>query len=773
MVNSFRLSARFFWREWRAGQWFIVFFAVLIAVSGITALDFYSDRLKRGIEENNAKFLGGDLVINSSTPIPKEWLQWAKNLNIHTAQVWSYPSVVKVNNKMQLINLLAVSDNYPLLGENQRPEKQTVWIESRLLSSLSLNLNAALTIGAAQFTVAKILKSENALFDSGWLIAPRAMILLSDVPATKTVLPGSRVNYRLLLTGNSADIQAFKEWVNLKLKPDQRLFDVHNQEQRLVNIINQVENFLQLALLISVAMCCIAIVLSIQRYLHEHYAYAALLRSLGAKQKQIIYHYLFKLIIIACTAGSLGVFIGYFAQNILAKLFQEYLQIALPAPGFKPMLFGFLLSSALLFIFAYPIINVLPKISPLFLWRNELSVTTQRNNFYFVAVFIALMFFIYSFTGFSILTLLFLNFMGLCVAFLYALSLLFLSILQRILHKTSGVWRRGLSQLVQYPDNTSLQFISFTLTLMLIMVLSMTRMNLLQNWQESFAQKTPNYFAINIAPTDLNSFQKIMNKNQVELAGIYPMIRGRLTGLNNQPIMQAIPESARDNNALHRELNLTWMENFPLDNKLVGGDPWPVNHQGEPLISVEKKLADDLQLKIGDALTFQIGEKNITAKIINFRTVSWASFHPNFFVIFTPGVINHFSTTYITSFHLADAQNDFLNQLVQHFPNITIIDVANLLKQVQDIISRITYASQYLLIFALCAALLVLLASLQTSLDERKIAYRLWRVLGASKNYIYQSILIEFSSIVFIVIFFAYFFAKLFVYLIELKFFNV
>lgn len=770
MRNSWRLSLRFFWREWQQGQWFVVFFAVLIAVSGITALNFYADRIKLGLQKNNAKFLGGDLVINSSTPIPKEWTRYAERLAIRTAEVWSYPTVVTAHDKMQLVNLLAVSDHYPLIGEGLRPAKQTVWVESRLLPLLALKLKDHLVIGTLKFSVADILKSNAAILDAGWLIAPRVMILLSDALKTQTVLDGSRVDFRLLLTGNSANIEKFKTWIQPQLNSQQQLIDAHHQENRLMNVVSQIENFLQLSLLICLSLCSIAMVLSIQQYLCEHYGYAALLRSLGATQSQIIQHYLFKLMIVAVLAGGLGVILGYIAQNMLAYLFANYVQVPLPSPSLKPIVFGFSVGAGLLFVFAYPIIKVLPTISPLFLWRNEVSVKVTKNSFYYIAAFLLVIIFIYSFTGFSLLTLLFLNLFSVAIAFLYTLSLFLLAILKKIL-PDRGVWRRGLSQLIQYPDNTSLLFVGFTLTLMLAIMLGLVRSHLMDQWKISFASHTPNYFAINIAVSDLDALKKLFKKNNIEFAGIYPIIRGRLIELNDEPIMQVIPVSAKEHNALHRELNLTWMNEVPSDNKIVAGHAWAAGSHQLPLISVEKQLAKDLHLQLGDRLTFQIGDKSISAKIANVRTVNWFSFRPNFFVIFTPGVIEQFPITYMTSFYLPDTQTHVLNQIVQTFPNITMIDVANLLRQIQDMINKITYASQYLLVFTLGAALLVLIASMQSSLAERRMSYQLWKVLGASQSYIRQSILIELGSLSLIVSIFAYGFAWGFVYLVEARFF--
>ncbi len=773
MVNSLRLAARSFWREWMSGQWTVVFFALVIAVASVTTLDFYTDRLKRGIENNNATFLGGDFIIKSTTPIPQKWVKKAERLQLRTTQVWSYPSVVTtLTHKMQLVNLEAVAENYPLLGDEGRPTKKTVWIEPRLFSLLSIKEHDALMIGAAQFSVDKPLQTGNSLPDSGWSIAPRVRILLADVPATETVLPGSRVDYQLFVIGEPDTIQQFKTWLLPKLSADQRVVDVKNSEERLTSIISQVENFLQLALLVCLAMCSTAIVLSIQRYLQKHYSYTALWRSLGASQSQILGHYLYKLIFVTMVAGLLGVLLGYGAQHILAHLFQEYMQIVLPVAGSKPIYFGLLISVTLLFVFAYPVIRVLPSISPLYIWRREVSILQKQNTLYFIFAFLTLAGLVYALTEFSGLTLLFLNFIALCVAFFYALSLLLLAVLKKMLPHAKGVMRRGLSQLTQYADNTSLQFISFTLAFMLVLVLGMVRAHLLQYWQQSFSNQTPNYFAINIAPEDLRDLSALFKENNIALSGLYPMVRGRLVALNGQPIMQAVPSNARDHNALHRELNLTWMQKIPADNRMVQGDAWPEKNKNGTWISVEKKLAEDLKFKLGDSLTFQVGEKVILATIKNFRTVSWASFHPNFFVIFSPGIINHFAATYITSFHLAATQSEFLNQLIEEFPNVTIIDVASLLQQVQNIIGKITYASQYLLIFTLIAALLVFVASLQANMDERRNAYRLWKMLGASKRYVRQSMAIELGSILLVASFSAYFFATLFVYLIEMKVFE-
>lgn len=774
MLKTFFLAIKLLWREWRRGEWFIVFFALILAISATTAIHFYTDRLLRGLEQQSAKFLGGNLAISSSTPIPHTWQQQAQRLQIRTAEVWAYPSVINAQNKMQLANVQAVSNSYPLIGDTaQRPQPHTVWAEPRLLPLLALNLNDTISIGAASFRITKILTADIDALNTGWAIAPRVMMRLDDVPATRTVLPGSRVDYRLLLVGNKNQLQQFQTWLAPQLQPGQRVLDVDTQPSALKDILQRVNHYLQLIILICLMMSGVAIALSTQQFLRRHYAHVALWRCLGAKKRQIMQIFLWQLIVIAVSAASMAIVIAFFAQILFANLFNYFVQFPLPSPSINPAFLGLVTCFFLLFAFSFPIINRLPNVSPLFMWRNEINVSSLPNTLFLILAWIVLLLFIYWLMDFSTLTLYFFNLVLLCIAFLYALSLLLLACLRKLLTLTQGAGRRGLSQLVQHPHSVSLQFIGFNLIFILLMVLGLIKTDLIKNWQHALPTMTPNYFAFNIAPTDLTPLQQLFKQQHIAIEGIYPMVRGRLITLNGKPILTAIPKDALTHNALHRELNLSWMWTFPSDNKIVSGHHWTSRDMGKAWVSVENNLAVNLQLHLGDELTFQIGAQTISAVIINFRSLEWSSFHPNFFIIFPPGLLTAFPTTYITSFHLQTNQTNLLNQLIQQFPNITIIDVANLLQQTQDLINKMALALQYLFAFALGTGVLIFIASLQASMDERRQTYALLHVLGASKKYIIKSIIVEFSCLFLLILLTSASFAWLITRLLERSIFNI
>jgi putative ABC transport system permease protein len=745
MLKEWRLAISMLVRECRAGQWLIVFFALILAVTSITTIHFFTDRLARGLNQQSAQLLGGNLVITSPTTLPEEWAVKAKELSLRTADVLIYPSVVSANNHLQLVNVQAVSNEYPLFGKAVRIKNHAVLTESRLLPLLNIDINDNMTIGAASFSIQGIVPSDIEMMNTGWVIAPRVLMRLDDVPSTKIVLPGSRVNYELLLSGSKESIGSFKAWLASRIQAGQKLIDVDSQRTTLTNYLEFTDKYIQLVILLCLLMCGTAIALSVRQHMHRHYNDVALWRCLGSPEKQITGVFLWQLITIAVISGVVGTIAGYILQSFIAQLFKSYINFQLPSAGFGPVLLGFLTSTVLLFCYAYPIVSLLPRTSPLYLWRSESSVSHQHQNTYAIITLVLLLTYVYWIMDFSLLALFILDSLLLSIGFLYVLNILSLSFIRKLVKLTNGAVRRGLSQFIQYPETAGMQLTAFTLIVMSLFILSSVKNDLLLNWKTGLPANTPNYFAFNIAPYDLGNIEQFFKNSRLSIDQIYPMVRGRLVTLNNKPIMQMIPDTARNHNALHRELNISSMQFYPSDNKIVDGTGWNSSDNGKLLISIEKNLASELRIKIGDSLGFQIGDQQIAGVVANIRSVDWGSFHPNFYIIFPPDALDRFPSTYITSFHLPADQTGTLNQLVKEFPNVTVVDIANILRQVQDVIGKLASALTLLFTFAILAAILIFAASLLASMDERRETYQLLRVLGASRKYIISSLVVEFS----------------------------
>lgn len=771
MLNEFRLALSLLRRELRAGHWIIIFFALVLAVMTITAINFYTDRLSRGLSQQSAKLLGGDLVISSPSPINKDWVQKAKDLKLRSAQILIFPSVVSANNQLQLVNIQAVSDNFPLIGEPIHIKHKSVLVEFRLLQLLSINIADNLTIGAGSFNIEGLQSNDVDLLNTGWAIAPRVLMRLDDVPATKIVLPGSRVNYRLLLAGDEDNINAFSTWLKPQLKAGQKIIDTETQRFSIHKSLKNANKYIQLVVLFCLLMCGTAITLSTRQHLHRHFGDVALWRCLGASEKQIIHVFVMQLLILALVAGVIGTIVGHIIQVVISHLFTDFIQLQLPLTSYRPIMLGIFSSIILLFCYAFPIISVLPKTSPLYLWRGNISTNSKQKNLYAIITLVLLLAYVYWIMDFSLLALFFLDALLLTIGFLYILNALALSITRRMICLTKGSVRRGLSQLIQHPETAIIQLTAFTIILMSILILNMVKNDLIVKWSKSLPADTPNYYAINIARYDIKDLKELFAANQIKDNTIYPMVRGRLIELDDKPIFKALPKFAHQHNSLHRELNLSSMLVYPSDNKIVSGKKWDKSMVGAHFISIEKTMATELLLKLGDKLTFQVGDKKVSGVINNIRTVEWGSFHPNFYVIFPPDVLENLPTTYITSFHLDSGNTLFLNKIVKKFPNITIIDIAGVLKQVQSLLSKIAMALEYLFAFAFCAAVLIFFTSILASMDERKKTYHLLRVLGASRRYIISSLVVEFTFLGLLTVAFSFAIAKLISYLLLLMIF--
>lgn len=753
LLKNMRLAAIFFWREWRAGEWYLIYFALFFAVSTLTSLHFYTDRLMQGLEQQSSRLLGGDLALESPTPIPKDFYFKARQLQLKTAEVWLYPTMVSIRNQFQLVNVQAISAKYPLTAPAPlRPSPHTVWLEPRLFPLLNIQVGEILSIGKANFKTDKIPIDYTPLILRQWLLAPRLIMRLEDVPATSTILPGSRAEYRLILQGSKDHLNQFIQLLRPALKVGQRFINASNQQKTLEDFLERTHHFLELAFITCFMMSGVAISISVQQYLRRHSSHVALWSTFGAKRIQIIHLFLWQLFILSLSASILGILVGYAIQVLIEHNLHEILKLSLPSPSLTPFLLALIASLLILMCFAYPILTELPKASPLKLWHQQLNTRNQNSQTYFFGSCLLILLFIYYVVGFSLLMIFILDVLLLSIGLLYLLGLALLSGLRLLKDQTRGTVRQGINQLLHHPESVSVQLTAFSLILTLLLTLFNTQSNLLERWHKRLPPRTPNYFAFNLANTDLVEFRRFFSKADVELGTFYPITRGRLILLNDQSLYSVLPKNALSHNALHRELNLSWMWDFPSDNRITAGRPWSRNDFAQPLISIEASFAKELGLKLEDRLTFQIGDESISAKIMSIRELQWTSFHPNFYVIFPPGVLNHFATTYLVSFYLNPSHNYLINTIVRSFPNVTVIDIAFLLKQLQNILEKLTLTFQYLFLFTFGSAILIFMASFQASMDERRKTYHLLRILGANRNYLYKSILVEFLILASLVI---------------------
>jgi putative ABC transport system permease protein len=318
-------------------------------------------------------------------------------------------------------------------------------------------------------------------------------------------------------------------------------------------------------------------------------------------------------------------------------------------------------------------------------------------------------------------------------------------IIHRTLPSMSLTWRFGLQGLLRNSRASVSQILAFSITLV-AMVLSFTvRTDLINDWQAQLPDNAPNHFALNIFPGQRVDFQQELQRQQISGSQFYPVVKGRLVEINHTPVQKRVSKDTQGDNATHRELSLTWTQELPDDNKLVAGNWWSEPQPG--LVSVEQKLADSLAIKLGDYLTFTVGNQQINATVSSIRALRWDTMKPNFYMVFSPGTLDAYPCTFITSFYLPKPQKNVLNALVKKYPGTTILEVDLILQQFKTLLTQLTQAINYLLYFALMAGFTVLFAAVYATLDSRIYEGALMRTLGANRSLLRTAQFIEFGAL--------------------------
>ena len=754
------LASRLLMREWRAGELRVMLLALLIAVLVSTAISFFTDRLQGGMATRAAEFLGADMRVSSRDPIPEEFLQQAINNNLQHTDLVDFSSVTSSETEMQLSSIKAVTPGYPLRGEVRTsqqafgpeevaegiPDSGTLWVEPRLLNVLELEVGDQLEIGYAQLRISAVLTHEPDRAGDFYSLTPRVLMNMEDLAATQVVQPGSRVRYRLLVSGGEADLQRYRDWLEPRLESHQRLTSVADDNRQIGSALERANQFLGLASIAAVVLAGVAVALSASRFAQRHYDTSALLRCLGASRQRTLRLFLIQLLVLGILATLLGLFAGWLMQWGLMYLLRELLPPDLPPAGLKPLLVGSATGLVGLLGFALPPLLRLGRVSPLRVLRRELTPLPGSAWFIYGLALSGLSLLMWQFTGNLPMTLAVVFGGAIAALLLGSVAWLSLRVSGEHLRNVSLAWRLGSGQLLKQPTAAAGQILAFGLILMSMVVIFILRTELLETWQAQLPEDAPNHFALNILPAEEQAFRQALDDIGARTAPLYPVTPGRLTTINGEAVREHVTKDSPGERAINRDLSLTWSAELATDNQLVEGQWWDsLPPTDRHRVSVEAELADSLGVTLGDQLGFIIGGATIEAEVSSIRSVNWDNFTPNFYMVFSPGALDNAPTTLLTSFNLPADQRDQLRELTRAFPAMTLLEVEAILEQLRDILDQVTLAVEYVLIFVLLAGFTVLFASLQSTLDTRLYEGALLRTLGARRELLRKANRLEFT----------------------------
>ena len=754
-MRAWRFATRNFVRALRAGRLTVLMIALTVAVAAITSIGFFIDRVRASVAQEAAGLLAADLRETGSDPLNPEDLAEAERRGLKTAQVTSFPTVVVAGDASQLASLYAVSSGYPLRGQVRladrvggpsytvagAPPAGGVWLEDGLLARLNADVGARVSIGTREFVVDRVLEhrpDQSLGFDT---FAPSLMMNLADLDSTELIRPGSRATYAQLFAGDAGDVAAFREWFESS-GPDRRLQTAGRSEERIDRSIDSAERFLSLASMIALLLAATAVAVSARRYAAQQVEGVALLKCLGASQALVLAATLLELAMIGIATGIVGSALGYLAQFGLGNIVEDLMELELPAPSLTPGFSGLFVALAVLAGFAMPAMLSLRTVPPLRVLRQDAAPKAVPTAVSYAAAAGAVLGLLVWIVGVN--EMLVVSVVGLSVGavLLYAAAHVLVRLVGPLRSGAGVAWRYGLANIARRRADSVAQVMAFGFGLTVLLLLSGVRTSLLDTWYASLPTDAPNNFMINIQREEADGVRALFTERGQEAPKLVPMVRARLTAIDGEDVMSR--RMRGEGGWLMREANLTWAEELDATNEIVAGQWWtPGTERAE--ISVEQGIMQGLGLELGDELTFEVGGFPLTATLTSVRRVEWDSLSPNFMLVLNPAALEDYPATFVASTYAPN--REVMLEVVRRFPSITVIDLGSVLEQVRSIMDRAALAIQYVFLFTLLAGVVVLLAAVQATREERRFEVALLRTLGATRRRVLSALVVEFVSL--------------------------
>lgn len=755
MSSFFHFFVRNMARDWRMGELRLLALSIVLAVAALSSVGFFSDRLQGGLQRDARQLLGGDVVLVSDRPLDEVWQQKAAELGLRAALTLSFPTMARADDaqggQTQLVALKAVPDAYPLRGHLQvqalpdepdphamqarsgGPAQGQVWVDAALLEALDLRPGDALWLGDARLRIERVIALEPDRGNDFMSFAPRVMMAEQDVPATGLIQPASRITWRLALAGAPEAVQEFEHWAQKMLQaPDargMRLQTLDNAQPQMQKTLTRAADFLGLVVLLTAVLCAVAMALTASSHARRSQDHVAILRVLGLSQRRMAAAYGAELFVLALLASLLGLALGWLSHHLFVWLLAGLVNVRLPNASLTPVWAGLALGLSLMLAFGLPPILQLAQVPALRVIRRQAGQVKLASV---AALGLGLL-------GFGLIVLAVSNnwrLGGIALAGFFAAAWVFAVCAWIVLKALRKAARSGrlprfmvlaLRHLSTRSGHAVAQSVGLAIGMMALALLILLRFDLIDSWRQVVPEDAPNRFVINIMPDQTEAFLQALEDAGVQLRDFYPMFRGRLMQINGRAVQADGYAGEEAQRLVEREFNLSYMAQLPRHNDVVAGR-WS---DDEPAaISVEQGLAETLGLHLGDELSFRVGGQDMQARVSSLRQVDWASMRVNFFVIFPVAQLPDVPTSWIAAFRAPPAAG-FDRELVQQFPNLTLVNMDQTIAQVQSVLEQVITAVQFLFVFALVAGLVVLMAALGATRQQRQRDLAIMRALGA------------------------------------------
>jgi putative ABC transport system permease protein len=778
--------------------------SISLGAAALVAIDSFADNVKRSIREQSRAVAGGDLTFRARrpyTPEQKAILDTiARTTRAQYARVVTFPSMAFVprTGATRLSQIRAVSSNYPFYGvitttpAGQWPllkDGANALVDPSLLVTLNARVGDTLALGYGRFKIIGTLKSVPGTPGVAEIIGPRVFIPERFLPETQLLVFGSTAEYGTvarLPDGTDPD-KAVKPFRKKLDKAQLRFQTVNESEEQATRSISQLTRFIGIVGLIALLLGGVGVASGVRAYVARKIDTVAILRCLGASSGQVLAMYVAQAAAMGLLGAMAGAALGVAVQFGLPVVFKDFLPVDVKVQ-LEPqaILTGVLIGGWIALIFALRPLLALRNVSPLQTLRRDADSEVLRmrwNDWPRVAVNAALVASVVAIgllraanvkQGFWISAS-----TGGAIAVLATVAALLSYAARKVLRtRWSYELRQGVANLYRPANQTRSVILSLGFGAFLITTLYLVQSNLLRQFQVNMDASNANLVFFDVQEDQRAAVDSMIRSGGHRVLQNAPVITMRIASINGRTVDQIAADTtnrrprpeddvdqearprgeggaegrrARPSWALRREYRSTYRDSIASSEKIIKGKWFSsaalTSHSDTGEVSIAQDIAEELKLKVGDVITWDVQGVQVPSRVTSIREVTWTRFEPNFFAVFSPPSMQSAPKQFVLLSSVKDAPTvaRLQRDVVTRFPNVSSLDLSVIKDAVERIAARATAAIRFMALFSLGMGIPVLFSAVAATRRERIREGVLLKTLGATRGQIVRIMLAEYS----------------------------
>jgi len=749
------------WRDGKAsGKRLLLFMAsIILGIAAVVSIQSFSNNLKNNIGLQSKALMGADFLIDSNQPANERVVELMDSLGGYKAREVKFASMAAFPKSLstKLVQVRAIEGNYPFYGELETEPKISAFdyqdkggalVDATVMLQFDLKPGDSVKLGTTTFPILGALITAPGSTGIGATAAPPIVVPFRFMEESGLLQRGSRLGYNYYFEDDKADLELLNDKVDPLLDAENADMDTHTDtSERLGRRYENVGRFLNLVAFIALLLGCVGIASSVHIYIKEKLKAVAVLKCLGATRKQTFLIFLLQIAGMGLLGGIIGTAIGLLLQQTFPLILQEFLPFTVEISTSYPAIFvGLLLGVSMSVLFALsPLVHTW-FVSPLQVLRVQ-EDTGKKSRPYQIWVVVAIVLFVLLFALWLLGRWEFaLSFVvGILVTFsiLAGVSIGFMRLIKKYFPKSwSFAARQSLLNLYRPNNQTVVLILAIGIGTFLISTLYFTKDFLLAKTTFEASAESPNLILFDVQTEQRNDVENTITPKGLPVIDNIPIVTMRMERIKDRDVNDIrLDTTTRVNKwILNHEFRTTYRDSMIGSEKLLEGE-WlpsvPPNTEVIP-ISLADNVANDALVKLGDTLLFNVQGKMMTTVVGNIRQVDWARMQLNFSIVFPTGVLEKAPQFHVVTTNAPDKASsaNLQRELVKKFPNISIIDLRQVVTLVENILDKISWVITFMAFFSILTGIIVLIGSVRNSKYQRIRESVLLRTLGAQSKQI-------------------------------------